>query len=96
MPATASRSEQFQTCFEQQFFFEWIADLHRGTIFARLLGQFARGKRCPGQTIATRFSADIENGISHASAAPRASCSCRNTPRQKTFTSGLPSKLSSK
>ena len=29
-------------------------------------------------------------------AAPRAICSWRSTPRQKTFTSGLPSKLSSK
>ena len=89
-------SDQFKAGFEQQFFLERIADLHRWTIFARLVGQFARSKRCARKTVATRLSADVENGIPTPSAVPRASCSWRNTPRQKTFTSGLPSKLSSK
>ena len=59
-------SDQFEACFEQQFFLERIADLHRRTIFARLLGQFAGGKRRAGKTVATCFSADVENGISRA------------------------------
>src|SRR6476620_1168437 len=43
-----------------------MPDLLRGTIFARLLGQFAGGDRRASKTIAARFSADVENGISSA------------------------------
>ena len=59
-------SEQFETCFEQQFFLERIAHLHGRPIFARFLGQLARGKRRACQTIATGFGADVENGIARA------------------------------
>src|SRR5205823_12820428 len=41
-------------------------DLHCRAIFFRLLGQFPRRERRAGQTIATSFGADIENGISDA------------------------------
>src|SRR5262249_50539192 len=56
-------SDEFEACFEQQFFLKWIPDLHRWTVFARLLGQFARGKRCASKSVATCFSADVENRI---------------------------------
>ena len=58
--------EQFEARFEQQFFHERIADLHRGTIFARFLGQFARRERRACETIATRRRADVKNRIAHA------------------------------
>ena len=58
--------EQFQTRFEQQLFFEWIADLDGGPVFARFFGQIARGERGPGQTIATGFRADIKHGVADA------------------------------
>src|SRR5207248_3146754 len=59
-------SDQFEACFKQQFFLEWIADLHRRAVLPRLLSQFAGGKRCAGETVTTRFSADVKNGISRA------------------------------
>ena len=40
--------------------------MHGRTIFARLVGQFARSKRCAGKTIASRFSADIKDWIANA------------------------------
>ena len=41
--------EQFEAGFEQQFFFEWIADLDCRAIFARFFGQLARGERRAGK-----------------------------------------------
>src|SRR5438046_7685407 len=59
-------TKQLETRFEQKFLFERIAHLHCRTIFARLLGQFARSERCPGQAIASCLRADIKNWITNA------------------------------
>ena len=66
MPATASWLKQLKARFEQKFLLKRIADLHCRTIFARLLGQFTRSKRRPGQAIAPRLRADIKNWITNA------------------------------
>ena len=57
--------EQFETRFEEQLLFEWIAHLDGGPVFARFFGQFPRGKRGPGQSVPTRLRADIKNRIAH-------------------------------
>ena len=57
--------EQFQTRFEEQLFFEWIAHLNCGAVFARFFGQFPRGERGPRQSITTGFRADIKHGVTH-------------------------------
>src|SRR5262249_39145492 len=59
-------SDQFEACFKQQFLFEWITDLHSGTIFSRLFGQFAGSKRRTCETVAACFGADVEYGITRA------------------------------
>src|SRR5439155_3020439 len=59
-------TKQLEAPFEQKFLFERIADLHSRTIFARLLGQFARSERRPGQAISSRLRADIKNWITNA------------------------------
>ena len=58
--------EQFEARFEQQFFLERIADLHRRPIFARFLGQIARGERRARQTVAPRLRADVKDRIANA------------------------------
>ena len=57
--------EQFETRFEEQLLFEWIAHLNRGAVFARFLGQFARCECCSRQSVTTRFRADIKDRIAH-------------------------------
>src|SRR2546430_1134838 len=59
-------TKQLEARFEQKFLFERIADLHCRTIFARLLGQFARSERRPGQAITPGLGADIKNWITNA------------------------------
>src|SRR5437762_2842048 len=59
-------TKKLETRFEQKFLFERIAHLHCRTIFARLLGQFARSERRPGQAIASCLRADIKNWITNA------------------------------
>src|SRR5437868_13810418 len=59
-------TKRLETRFEQKFLFERIAHLHCRTIFARLLGQFARSERRPGQAIASCLRADIKNWITNA------------------------------
>ena len=59
-------TKQLEARFEQKFLFERIADLHSRTIFARLLGQFARSERRPCQAITPGLRADIKNWITNA------------------------------
>ena len=59
--------EQFQARFAHELLHERIADLHRAALLLRrFLGQILRGKRRPGQTIATRGRADVEHRIANA------------------------------
>ena len=58
--------EQFEARFEQQLFLERIADLHRRPVFARFLGQIARGKRRARQAVAPRLRADVKDRIADA------------------------------
>src|SRR6266542_1948307 len=58
-------TKQLKARFEQKFFLERIADLHSRT-------NFARSKRCSGQTIASCLCAHVKDRITDA-----ASCSAR-------------------
>ena len=66
------RREQFEAGLQEQLFFERIAHLHGWPIFARFFRQLARSKSGAGQTIASRFRADVKDRI--ADAARGAAC----------------------
>ena len=59
-------SDQFKARFQQQFFEEGVADLDGGTIFARLLGQFARCKSCACETVTACLGAYVKHRIATA------------------------------
>ena len=58
--------EEFEAGFEEEFFFERVADLHGGAVLLALLGQLARGKGRAREAVAPGLGADIENGVADA------------------------------
>ena len=59
-------SHHFETGFEQKFFHERIAHLHRRAVLLRFLGEFPAGKRRPGQAIAPGCAAYVDHRVADA------------------------------
>ena len=62
----AAAGEEFEAGFEEEFFAEWVANLHGGAVFLGFLGEFARGESGTGEAVTASFGPDIENRIAHA------------------------------
>ena len=55
--------EEFEAGFEEEFFFEGIADLDGGAIFFAFFGEFSGGKGGTCEAVAARFCADIKHWV---------------------------------
>ena len=59
--------EEFEAGFEEEFFFEGIADLDSGAIFFAFFGEFSGGKGGTCEAVASGFCADIKHWVADSS-----------------------------